>query len=81
MGLTTLGFSNPAACQSTELTSSGVRMIPLVTGARITSGRNNWKYFVVLQEDDLPSVHEEFELLIQIRFVPPKPTFRTLRTE
>ncbi len=25
--------------------------------------KNNWKYFVVLQEDDLPSVHEEFELL------------------
>jgi len=27
MGLTTLGFSNPAACQSIRLTSSGVRMI------------------------------------------------------
>ena len=28
--------------------------------------KNNWKYFVVLQEDDLPSVHEEFELLMPL---------------
>jgi len=28
--------------------------------------KNDWKYFVVLQEDDLPSVHEEFELLMPL---------------
>jgi len=26
----------------------------------------HWKYFVVLQEDDLPSVHEEFEALLPL---------------